>query len=219
MQDLQWSGFLRSPHEVKATAIGLWVYADGLGRTQLIPELIAAAIYPGEAATSMVEDHLLILDEVGFLKIYRADGDEWIQLLRPLKVDSRLAWSNAPEPPQYAVRERSRTFAIEGRERAEAWAREQVRAGDVERDRAWQAAEDARRAPVMPDRPFLLDAPPIGCPEHPAGHNQSCGPCRDARLNREVWVVRQRHTKTLANYFEHMQGGSDDLGYVDEEPF
>lgn len=203
--DLEFSGYLRAPAEAKPTAIGLWIYTDGLGRRELVPELIAAAIYPGQAATELVINHLLMLDESGFLTIYR-DGDrDWIALRHPLRIDSRVAWSNCPEPP---AREPSRTFAAVGgaRERAS----ERVRAEGEQRAGEWAAwADEQERAVRPPSRPLLLDAPPIGCPDHPNGRYRDCGPCGTARRRHDRWVAQQRYAEQTAQ-FEEEQGDDDE---------
>lgn len=196
-EDLQSPGYLRAPLAAKPTALGLWLHTDGLGRREMVPELIAAAIYPGEAATDMVIEHLLMLDESGFLELYRdATGAEWIALTRPLKVDARLASSDCPEPPP---RERSRTFAAVGgvRERAG----ERVRAEQAERAGQWAAwAGEQERTTRQPARPLLLDAPPIGCPDHPHGRFENCGPCGTARRRHDRWVQEARYGEQVAEH-------------------
>ena len=208
--DLQWPGYLRAPLVAKPTAIGLWLHTDGLGRRELVPELIAAAIYPGEAATDLVIEHLLLLADSGFLTIYQQDGQEWIALRRPLKVDARLAWSDAPEPP----REDSRTFAAVGgaRERAQ----ERVRAESAERAGEWARwSGEQERTTRPPARPLLMDAPPIGCPDHPHGAFENCGPCGTARRRHDRWVQEARHLEQMTK-FEQAQ---DTEEVWDDEPF
>jgi len=190
--DMRWPGYLRAPHEAKPTAIGLWTTAtDPLGRCELVPELIAASIYPGQAATDLVIEHLLMLADSGFLTIYQDQGAEWVALVRPLRVDSRLASSDAPEPPH----EDSRRFAAVGRARAE----ERVRAQVGERAGEWAAWErEQERTARTPAMPLLLQAPPIGCPEHPDGRFDDCGPCGTARRRHDKWVQQERWTRGLA---------------------
>lgn len=207
--DLQWPGYLRAPLEARPTALGLWLTTDPLGRCELVPELIAAAIYPGEAATDMVIEHVLMLADVGFLTLYQDEhGAEWIALRRPLKVDARLASSDAPEPP----REHSRTFAAVGGARERARAR--VQAEGAERAGEWAAwAHEQERGPRQPRRPLLMDAPPIGCPDHPHGRFKDCGPCGTARRRHDRWVAEARYGEQIT---EQEQG---DEGVWDDEPF
>ncbi|KDA05849.1 hypothetical protein DC31_13775 [Microbacterium sp. CH12i] len=144
-EDLQFLGYLRAPMAAKPTALGLWVHTDGLGRREMVPELIAAAIYPGEAATDLVIEHLLMLDESGFLELYQDDEGEWIALSRPLKLDARLARSDCPAPPSRA---RSRSFAAVGGARERAGAR--VRAEQGERAGQWATwADEQEQAPRL----------------------------------------------------------------------
>lgn len=198
--DLQFAGYLRAPHHSKPTALGLWVHTDGLGRRELVPELIAAAIYPGEAATERVIEHLLMLDECGFLTIYQAQGAEWIELRRPLRVDQRLAASECPEP----IREHSRTFAAVGG--AGERARERVERERVERAAGWSGWEGAQERLADPMRPMLLDAPPLGCPDHPSGSFADCGPCGTARRRHDRWVAQERYSDQVRRFEESRAG-------------
>lgn len=176
----------------------------------MIPELIAADVYPGEAATDRILEHLLILEECGFLNLYQADDAEWLQLTRPLKTDQRGAETDCPAPPQ-PEREVSRKFMAVGR--AGERAREQMREERRVRDARWEREREPERA-VMPERPLLLNAPPIGCREHPNGHDKACGPCRDARLNRDLWIEERVYERKLTDFYEQ-----EGVSYVDEEPF
>ena len=206
--------YLSVPDEAKPTAFGLWIHTDVMGRRELVPELIAGALYPGRAATEMVVEHLLMLADCGFLTIYQADGKEWIALTRPLKADGRGARVETPEPP----REVTWSPVAVGGGGARARASEQVRAEDDARAEAWAAVRSEREAmPRPPARPLLLDAPPIGCDEHPQGQGPACGPCRTARLQRDEWLARKVYEEKLARYHEQMaerlREGADD------EPF
>ncbi|WP_337004055.1 MULTISPECIES: hypothetical protein [unclassified Microbacterium] len=210
-EDVQFPGYLRAPIAAKPTALGLWLHTDGLGRREVVPELIAAAIYPGEAATELVIEHLLLLEESGFLDFYTAKESEWLQLRRPLRIDSRLAWSNCPDPP---VREPSRSFAAVGGARERAGAR--VRAEQAERAGQWATwADEQESRPAPPKRPLLLDAPPIGCPDHPHGRFENCGPCGTARKRHDRWVQEARYGEQMTEF----EQGNPSEGPWDEEPF
>ena len=204
-RDLEFRGYLRAPMEARPTALGLWLHTDVDGRRALVPELIAGDLYPGQAATELIVEHLLMLDESGFLTIYQAEGSDWIELARPLKADRRGASSECPPPP---VRERPRTsMAVGG---AGERARERVRAEEGERASAWaEWAGEQERAARPPARPLLLDAPPIGCPDHPHGRFADCGPCGTARRRHDRWVAQQRYEEQLTTH----ETGDDD------EPF
>jgi hypothetical protein len=60
---------------------------------------------------------------------------------------------------------------------------------------------------------MLIDAPPLGCPEHPHGTFKDCGPCGTARRRHDRWVAQERYTDQLADY-EEGQGPRD---YDEEE--
>ncbi|MFG6277947.1 hypothetical protein [Microbacterium sp. 5K110] len=200
--DLDFVGYLRAPHEAKPTAIGLWTKAtDVAGRCLLVPELIAAAIYPGEAAAALVVRHVLMLEESGFLLRYEHEGDELLALLHPLRADKRGAVSDYPPPPPRGVPRNP--VAMEGervsaRERAEA----RVRAEQAEREGEWAAWRERGERSAPPRRPLLLDAPPIGCVDHPNGRRADCGPCGTARRQHDRWVAQQRYTEQLTRWEE-----------------
>lgn len=199
--DLQAPEYLRAPDAAKPTAMGLWLHTDVAGRRELVPELIAGDLYPGRAATEMVVEHVLMLDECGFLTVYRADGRDWIALTRPLKADARGARVESPPPPsQQSPWESVAVGRAGGREGAGERASERVRAEDAARADAWAAVREQRETPQPPARPLLLDAPPIGCSEHPEGRHQACGPCRTARHQRDEWLARKVYEQKLALY-------------------
>lgn len=208
--DLEFPGYRKAPHESKPTALGLWTRStDVWGRRECDPELIAGELYPGRDSTAMVEEHLLMLAESGFLVLYKAEGADWIQLLRPLKADTRGATDDCPPPPQERPR---RSVAVGGaRERAEERVREQVgeRAGQWAE---WEREQERTAGP--PAMPLLLQAPPIGCPDHPDGRFADCGPCGTARRRHDRWVAQQRYTQQVTDYDEAHEGQVDD-----DEPF
>ena len=207
--DLDFVGYLRAPHEAKPTAIGLWTTAtDVEGRCWLMPELIAREIYPGEAAVPLVVRHVLMLEESGFLDCYEVGGEPALALRRPLKADARGARSKIPPPPPRGVPRNP--VAMEGerasaRERAEA----RVRAEQAEREREWAAWRERGERSAPPRRPLLLDAPPIGCVDHPNGRRADCGPCGTARRQQDLWVAQQRYTEQLTQWEEQSDADDD----------
>jgi len=216
--DLQSPEYMRAPDEAKVTALGLWTSTDSEGRMELVPELIAAEIYPGRAAVDLVQVHLSMLMASGFLTIYQAAGSEWIALTRPLRSDRRGAESTCPPPPEVSpdhLHETPRNHAAVGRERVRAGggraggssARERaearVRAEQAERAGVWAEWRGERESTTrMPSRPLLMDAPPIGCPDHPNGRYADCGPCGTARRQHDLWVAQERYTEQLAKVDE-----------------
>jgi hypothetical protein len=207
------------PDVAKPTAMWLWLNLDPLGRGLADPEWIAERMHPRRPLSSTVgeiETHLLMLMDADFLTTYQAEECEWLLLLHPLRVDLRGTRIVTPDPPpgspwtSVAVGRGS----AGGREWARERARAQVRAEDAARASAWDAVREDRAEPeAAPERPLLLDAPPMFCDDHmPHGAGRKkCGPCRDARLLRDEWLARRVYEEKLASY--HEQSGDDD------EPF
>lgn len=204
------------PEEARATALWLWLNLDPLGRGLMNPEWIASSLHPSQdpdSTTERMTDHLLMLMEAGFLTTYVANGQEWMLLLHPLKTDLRRTKISTPEPPT----DRPWTVSMAvggGRERARERARERVRTEDAARADAWDAVRADQARPVeAPERPLVLEAPPMFCDDHmPHGAGQKkCGPCRDSRLIRDDWLQRRVYEEKLAAHFEETG--------TDHEPF
>lgn len=197
-------GLLRVPsYMARLTGMCLWGMVDDEGRAELRPELIAGAAFPGDPAisASQVETWMLLLDEAGFLTIYSQAGATWFQLARPL-ITQRPSASEHPPPP---IPESSGNFMAMGGAGERASAR--VRAEGAERAGQWAAWEAEQERTREPERPLLLDAPSIGCPEHP--HNRfemDCGACGTARRRHDLWMTEQRYAKRI----EQFERGLDD---------
>jgi len=187
-------GLLGAPKPARLTGMGLWGFVDDEGRAELRADLIAGAVYPGdpEMTPEVIEEHIVQLDESGFLRIFDAEGTTWIALSRPLRTPRPLA-SECPPPP---VQEASGRFLAVGGARA----RERVREEQEGRTSEWArwAQEQESGGTRTPKRPLLLDAPPIGCPDHPNGRFADCGPCGTARRRHDRWVAQQRYTEQIA---------------------
>lgn len=190
-------GLLRAPKPARLTGMGLWGFVDDEGRAELRADLIAGAVYPGdpEMTPEVIEEHVMLLDESGFLRIFDANGSTWIALSRPLRTPRPMA-SECPPPP--APEPSGRFMAVGG-------ARERVRAEQDERASEWARwAQEQERTPV-PKRPLLLDAPPIGCPEHPNGRFADCGPCGTARRRHDRWVAQQRYEDQVGKFNDEQE--------------
>ncbi|MGU3424010.1 hypothetical protein ACLBWV_03670 [Microbacterium paraoxydans] len=207
------------PDVAKPSAVWLWLNLDPLGRGRFDTRAISSAMYPTLDLTPQeVDEHLVLLAEAGFLTTFLAPDPEtretveWLLLLRPLKVDLRGTTIRTPEPPG-ALHGSSMAMGGGGRararERARGSARERARAGvraeDAARAAAWDAVqEDREPAPERPERPAVLDAPPMFCDEHmPRGAGtKKCGPCRDRRLLRDEWMQRRVYEDRLTEFYE-----------------
>ena len=208
-------GLLRVSHPARLTGAFLWGIVDDEGRCEVRSDLIAGLIYPGDPrrTAEVIETHLLELDESGFLTLYESSGATWLELARPLKTP-RAQPSDAPPPPVMRLPEHSGKFMAVGGARE--WAEERVRAEGAERASAWAVwaqEQDEGRATRPPERPLLLDAPPLGCPDHPNGTYPDCGPCGTARRRHDKWLAERRYAERLARYAEQQQT------YDPDEPF
>ena len=195
------------PAAVKSSAMWLWLNLDPLGRGLMAPEVISRRMFPTLTLTpDEVEDHLLELMDAGFLTTYRAAGEEWILLLRPLKCDLRDTRISTPEPPPSVSH--GDPMAVGGagaRASARERARAELRAEDAARAAAWDAVRRDREPVVeRPERPAVLDAPPMFCDEHmPGGAGKTkCGPCRDARLLRDEWLQHRIYEERMTSFHE-----------------
>jgi hypothetical protein len=207
----QWTdpGLLRAPKDARLTGIGLWGIVDDEGRIELRADLIAGSIYPGDPSMTpeVIETHLLELDDAGFLTLYQVAGRSWVQLVSPLATQ-RPHPSTAPPPPSPSHPEVSGKFMAVGSVGDSVWergwrerARERIEGEGAERATQWAEWESAQENdPRPPARPLLLDAPPIGCPEHPNGRFADCGPCGTARRRHDKWVAQQRYAEHMARY-------------------
>lgn len=232
--DERFPGYARAPHEAKPTALGLWTRTDLEGRRELDLELIAFELYPWTTneeradAIALVEWHVLLLEECGFLTTYTALGREWLALCWPLRGDRRGRAPDCPPPPVSASPRFSREDVAVERERerarVSAWARERARA---EREREnevvagtwtqWASTHAEGSRPVRPARPLLLDAPPLGCVDHPQGRQSACGPCGTARKQHEIWLTNQRYEEQLGEWYATQPEEGEDADVT--EPF
>jgi hypothetical protein len=194
--------------DARLTGTNLWGLVDDEGRMELRPELIAGSIYPGDPSVTadVIEGHLLELDEAGFLTMYEAMGRWWIQLHRMLKT-ARPSPSEAPPPPLRNPPETYGDFMAVGGARA--WARERVESENREGAEAWTRWAEEQERSRPPERPMLLDAPPIGCPDHPHGRFADCGPCGTARRRHDRWVAARRYEDQLLKHASGPDGSAE----------
>lgn len=76
-----------------------------------------------------------------------------------------------------------------------------------------------RERPPLPQRPWQLDAPPIGCVDHPNGSRWPCGPCRTARLQHEQWWINARYQADLARHYgDDPRPSPDQASHFDPPP-
>lgn len=207
--DLTFRGYQTAPDEAKPTARGLWLTADPSGVARLDPARLAAALYPADdpaSARDLIELHVLMLEESGFLWTWAEAGAEWLVLRHPLA------------PATRGTTRDDSTASKRARERAHEQARAQAREERERSEQAWEASRMAGRgAPERPSRPAVLDAPPMGCPDHPNGWYLPCGPCGTAAEFRRKYLAERKYEDQLAEWeFWH---GTDEETAPDDEPF
>lgn len=229
---------LRAQPMTRLTAHALWMAVDDFGGMEASPLSVMVACYPGEVVPlETVEEHLHELWETGFLTLYTASGRDWLELSHPLKVQRPTATSRPRPSGLRPIPEDSGKFLAVGGvgagERGQApsgnawrasepWASARERVlrepvGEpVEDWRSWR--EEAEREVRPPVRPLLLDAPPIGCPEHPYGRFANCGPCGTARKQHDLWVAKRRHGIAMEDFAEEQQATFDGPVFRDEGP-
>ena len=199
--------------------------------------------------------HLLVLEDAGLVRTGHdaAGSDQWLWLpdqrnprprsreappppAHPPTSRASPAWSLAASarPEKVTAEEREGTRARAGastggqaRASTREWVRDRVEAEQAVQHREWERWELVQeQEPRRPERPPLLDAPPIGCPEHPKGRYRSCGPCRTARDRREEWRERRRYEDQLAWWEDlhadtaaEQQPEPEPMWGPDDEPF
>lgn len=204
------------PVDVAATALGLQTLVGASNLLQLRPLWIGRQLFPAEdprVAADRVEMHVLQLEDAGVVSTWAQDGLEWLSLrpwpsapLAPVTTPQRMSAAPAftlappaPGTPFSSAGERERK-----REDARARARAQADGEERARQDRWARWEGdyIAQAPKRPKRPLTMDAPPIGCPDHPHGSLTSCGPCGTQAKRYREWLDREQYTEQLAIFEE-----------------
>lgn len=169
--------------EVKWTAIGLRMYVDEHGREVLDPHLLRSAIWPAqpEITTEMVEDHVLLLDQLGYIVIYAAGGETLFAMARWGKLSHPEPSLYPPPPPDLIQKDSGirpdRFPAVEWESEGASAEGASVGAGPSGIDPDWFPS------------PF--------CSEHPMGIDGDCRQCGTARLRLKL-LERQYRAQARA---------------------
>lgn len=167
------------PLEVRWTAVGLRMHADDHGRETANPLLLKSSIWPAspEITPDSIVDHLLLLDQVGYIAIYAAGGRNFYAVAE-WPVVSHPARSRIPEPPAGAFQS------------ASGGPPESFSAGERgERDeREWAAGAEER----PPGSALDLSPSPFCKIHQPNGTTNDCRHCGTARLAHDHWIERRR---------------------------
>ena len=191
--------------DLEATAATLQALAGPDGRLWLdggLARRLWPYLPPSEASDRLVL-HILLLEEAGRAVTWAQDGREWLAF--PPPPGGPFSRAGEREGEEERARARARERARE-REHAEARA-------VSERWARWER-EQTGAGPTRPQRPTLLDAPPLGCADHPWGSLEPCGPCGTAADRREEWLAKQKYIEELA-IFEELRGDGGEW----DEPF
>lgn len=183
---------LELPTDVRLTGLGLRFFANESGRQTANPILLKGSLYPltDEVTTELLDEHLLTLEDAGYIQLYTVNKRTYFQVVDWPSVDKRgIDMSRVPPPPsnpsntgQTDSESSTQTLAVvEGEKREE---REGGREGET--------GEGAGEAP-QGSRSRLLGTPKPSpfCKRHPDGTDHPCAPCGRARLAHGEWVEAQ----------------------------
>ncbi|MGW9021287.1 hypothetical protein ACWGOE_07385 [Leucobacter chromiiresistens] len=156
-----------------------------------------AEIYEHDESMSEadLEEHLLMLDDAQWIRLYAADGLSLFQI-RVWPAVQHPDPSRYPPPPGFMKpsRRSQETFM--------AVARESARASESVRERERASVPD-----WIPPESYYEPAPPIleppapspFCSQHqPFGTEEACGPCRTTRMAYEIWEDA-KHRRALSS--------------------
>ncbi|NQX36283.1 hypothetical protein [Herbiconiux sp. VKM Ac-2851] len=170
------------PPLVRWTFLGLQMNADDYGNESANLTLLKSQIWPmdDEITKSVLEDHLLVLAEAGYLLLYTVGKLTYYSVLNWREewqtVDGKAA-SHIPPPPREPLATPSRgpreDQAVEERGSAGARGR-RVSGGESEE------GEGEPRDPSARPSPF--------CSKHPQGTERPCRACGVARLRHQQWM-------------------------------
>lgn len=195
-----------------------------LSRIPLDAEWIAKQLLEGMPlpwATDRIERDVLVLEDAGYVTTWAQDGREWLALPRAghdaphaalaSPAASSIAPSTAPIFIGLGEREREEE-STSARERARA----RVAVENQESAARWDLEHSKPRPRKPPKRPRILDAPPRGCPDHPDGTFDECGPCGLQADRRKVWLLNEKYLDDMVLFEEARELEWEGLG---DEPF
>lgn len=206
------------PAPAAQTLLGLSALMGEQSRIPLDVEWIAKQLLAGmpvEWAADRIVRDVLVLEDAGHVVTWAQDGREWLALPRsghaaPQPAPDRPGASCAPPSGPIFIglgeRERERQHAS-ARERA----RERVQAEERESAARWALEYSRPRPRKPPQRPRLLDAPPRGCPDHPNGTFDECGPCGLAADIRKTWLANEKYVEELVVFEESQAAQWEDI--------
>jgi hypothetical protein len=205
------------PAPAAQTLLGLQALIGDQSRIPLDVEWIAKQLLDGMPiawAADRIERDVLVLEDAGHVVTWAQDGREWLALPRRGHAAPRPAQAHSvgfSEPPFSSAWEREREGEKErarGSARARAWERMDA---ETRESAAHWASEYSEIVPQRPKRPARLDAPPLGCPDHPNGTMQECGKCGTAAERRKTFLAGERYLDDMVRYEEAKQQQWEDV--------
>lgn len=171
------------PPMARLTYLGLRMFADDEGRESATAMRIRAALYPldVDVTDDTIDEHLLLLERLGFLVLYDAGRRLVFSLTVWPRVDKAQPSSFPPPPPKRRAQsgQDPDSIAVEGERGAE------------EGSGAWEEPRGTSGPDPEPS-PF--------CSQHPDGTERPCGGCGTARKRHEMWARRQRERSTTPTF-------------------
>ncbi|UBH06446.1 hypothetical protein K8P10_001957 [Leucobacter sp. Psy1] len=201
------------PPEVRLTASGLRMYADDEGREQVRPRLMVGELYEhDESMTSeRMQEHLLMLDEAKWLRLYVAEKITLFQIRMWPPVQHPKP-SRFPPPDGFTKPSRGSHETFMAVERGRVWAGESA----SERERAGGASTEGE-----PSRTSHEDGPlppsPFCSRHQPFGTEKKCGPCGTARMAHEIWQEAARRVPLPELGGERTDDRADPEEYVTDD--
>jgi len=161
------------PLDVKWTAVGLRLHADDQGRETTTAWKLLPSIWPGnrDVDEDVLIEHLLLLDQIGYIGIYSAAGKTYYAL-RAWPAVSHAAPSKHPPPPADLFQNAS--------------------GPDPETFSAWESESGERAEGGARGRPAGLPPSPFCKVHQPAGTTDDCRHCGTARLAHQQYLAEQR---------------------------
>ncbi|KQR90997.1 MAG: hypothetical protein J0I33_13805 [Microbacterium ginsengisoli] len=164
------------PLAVKWTAIGLRMHADDEGRETTTDWMLRPSLWPGDPlSTDDLIEHLLLLDDLGYVGIYAAGGRTYYQV-REWPAVSHPKRSRHPAPPPELF-QRAAGDPLEDRS---AWG------GEGEGGEWGESGGSGSRPAGLPPSPFCRVHQPAGTGGAPCRH------CGDARRAHDFFNQERR---------------------------
>lgn len=191
------------PAKTRLTGLGLRHYVDDEGRGSARPALIRGQLWALDESVSddIVEEHLVALEDAGYLSMYTVDGRTYLELEEWPSVDRGQASRLPPPPPRESLARHSRDpredVANPSRGSRDILAVVGERGEEGERREGGGERAVGEEGAPPPTPLSTVDEPSPFCSKHPAGTERPCGPCGTARKRHDRWLRAQGEAEDL----------------------